>query len=495
MRVLICFGSSCEPFDISPNQTVGAIKQMIKDNFLVQLSDDKQHQYLELSYGGAALRENWTLCDVGITRGSAIRCLIKSERRPVMRVFNAVTGKTLPIMGSDALLNMSIARLKSVVSMQSGLPVGTFRLSTPEGMQLYDCNQLQDYAIVVGTTLRLDTWDGWVEFLLSCLLGHRLTVQIHLSEKKPLMRFQLQVALYIAASSGHLDLAGWLLERGVHADKPVGVHPYRQWCQQTAHRDTGKCPIHIAVERNHLLILKLFITKNLLSLTCRDPGGRDPLKVAIQHGSRDCVQYLANKLCSVVSLSTVSLPMRIYLQLKRWVSLGQKGADSNQCQYSAAFKARVGDKLLVDGFNQPYMSSKSRKTVTIPSRGIKAKALQPLPPISNLLSHLPSLGDFKEMQTNQKQDVKSKKACLLDGICQDDSSLLRKKCILPPISRDRVPRPTSPHILTASLKSSTTPREKATYYLTVASNFTEKPWLKQLSIARTLIRKRVHTMA
>ncbi|XP_034092283.1 protein ANKUB1-like [Gymnodraco acuticeps] len=309
------------------------------------------------------------------------------------------------------------------------------------------------------------------------------------------MRFQLQVALYIAASSGHLDLAGWLLERGVHADKPVGVHPYRQWCQQTAHRDTGKCPIHIAVERNHLLILKLFITKNLLSLTCRDPGGRDPLKVAIQHGSRDCVQYLANKLCSVVSLSNISLPMRIYLQIKRWVSLGQKGAASNQCQYSAAFRARVGDKLLVDGFNQPYMSSKSRKTVTIPSRGIKAKALQPLPPISNLLSHLPSLGDFKEMQTNQKQDVKSKKACLLDGICQDDSSLLRRKCILPPISRDRVPRPTSPHILTASLKSSSTPREKATYYLTVASNFTEKPWLKQLSIARTLIRKRVHTMA
>ncbi|XP_010767231.1 protein ANKUB1 [Notothenia coriiceps] len=335
----------------------------------------------------------------------------ESERRPVMRVFNAVTGKILPIMGSEALLYMSIARLKSVVSMQSGLPVGTFRLSTPEDVQLYDCNQLQDYAIVVGTTLRLDTWDGWVEFLLSCLLGHRLTVQIHLSEKKPVMRFQLQVALYIAASSGHLDLAGWLLERGVHADKPVGVHPYRQWCQQTAHRDTGKCPIHIAVERNHLLILKLFVTKNLLSLTCRDPGGRDPLKVAIQHGSRDCVQYLANKLCSVVSLSNMSLPMRIYLQIKRWVSLGQKGAASNQCQYSAAFKARVGDKLLVDGFNQPYnMSSKSRKTVTIPSRGIKAKALQPLPPISNLLSHLPSLGDFKEMQTNQKQDQLYRKA-------------------------------------------------------------------------------------
>ncbi len=206
-------------------------------------------------------------------------------------------------------------------------------------------------------------------------------------------RFQLQVALYIAASLGHLDLADWLLERGMHAEEPVGVHPYRQWCHQTAHRDAGKCPIHTAAESSQLLILKLFVTKNLLTLACRDPGGRDPLKIAIQRGHRDCVRYLANKLCSVVSLPNMSLPMRIYLQIKRWVSLGQKRAASNRCQCtSAAFKARVGDTLLVDGFNQPNMSSKSRKAVANPSRGIKAKALQPLSPISNLLSvpHLPS---------------------------------------------------------------------------------------------------------
>ncbi|XP_029285460.1 protein ANKUB1-like [Cottoperca gobio] len=469
------------------------MKQMVKDNFLVQLSDDKQHQYLELSYGGAALQDSWALCDVGITSGSAIRCLIKSKRRPVMHVFNAVTGETLAIMGSEALLHMSVASLKTVVSMQSGLPVSTFRLSTPAGVQLYDCNQLQDYAIEVGTTLRLDTWDGWVEFLQGCLLGHRSTVQSHLSEKKPVMRFQLQVALYIAASLGHLDLAGWLLERGMHAEKPVGVHPYRQWCHQTAHRDTGKCPIHTAAESSQLLILKLFITKNLLTLACRDPGGRDPLKVAIQRGHRDCVRYLANKLCSVVSLSNMSLPMRIYLQMKRWVSLGQKRAASNRCQYtSAAFKVRAGDKLLVDGFNQPNMSSKSRKAVTKPKRQNKAKALEPLPPITNLLSvsHLPSLGDLKEMQKKQKQDIKRE-----DEIYKDDSSLCRKKFILPPITRESVPRPIYSHILTVSLESARTPRENAIYCLTLASTFTEKPWLKQLSIARTLIRKRVHTMA
>ncbi|KAM7012538.1 protein ANKUB1-like [Tautogolabrus adspersus] len=518
MRVVISSEGSCEPFDVPPDQTVGAMKQMVKENFLVHFSDDKQiRQYLELSYGGAALQDGWALCDVGIRSGSVIQCLIKSEQRPLMRVFNAVTGKTFLIMGSNALLQMSVAGLKSVVSKQSGLPVSTFRLSTPAGVQLYDCNQLQDYAIEVGTTLRLDTWDGWVEFLQGCLMGHRLTVQSHLSEKKPVMRFQLQVALYIASSLGHLDLAGWLLERGVHAEEPVGVHPYRMWCHQTSHRDTGKCPIHIAAESSQLLILKLFINKNPLNLACRDPEGHDPLKVALQRGDRDCVRYLANKVYSVVSLSNISLPMRLYLQVKRWMSLGQNRAASNKCQYTnAAFKARVEDKELVDGFSRPNMSSKSRKSMTKLSRGIKAKALQPLSPNSNLFSisdlifrraALPSLqpvnpGDSIEMQNKWKQDLNRRKDCQLE----EDSSSNKGKFALPPITRKNVTRPEfvdaspkSSRIPTVSLESLShhccrTPRENAMYCLTTASTFTEKPWLKQLKIARILIRRRAHNM-
>lgn len=70
-------------------------------------------------------------------------------------------------------------------------------------------------------------------------------------------RFQLRVALYIAASLGHLDLAGWLLERGVRVIEPVGVHPYREWCHQTAHPDVAKCPAVASIERGQLTILKL----------------------------------------------------------------------------------------------------------------------------------------------------------------------------------------------------------------------------------------------
>ena len=52
-----------------------------QDYFHVQLSDDKQvRHFLVLSYAGATLQDTWTLIDVGVMPGSAIRCLIKVVR-------------------------------------------------------------------------------------------------------------------------------------------------------------------------------------------------------------------------------------------------------------------------------------------------------------------------------------------------------------------------------------------------------------------------------
>lgn len=89
------------------------------------------------------LSYDWLFC-------CAFLIIFQTEQRPVICVFNAVTGETLPIMGDEALLHITVARLKTMVSMQSGLPVSTFRLITPSGLQLYDCNQLHEYAIAVG---------------------------------------------------------------------------------------------------------------------------------------------------------------------------------------------------------------------------------------------------------------------------------------------------------------------------------------------------------
>ncbi|XP_037592348.1 protein ANKUB1-like [Cebus imitator] len=80
MRIFIAFEGSVEPFDVSADETVEAVKLMIKDYFHIPLSEDKQgRRYLELMYAGAALKDSWSLADVGISFCSTLKCFVKSS--------------------------------------------------------------------------------------------------------------------------------------------------------------------------------------------------------------------------------------------------------------------------------------------------------------------------------------------------------------------------------------------------------------------------------
>ncbi|XP_056132906.1 protein ANKUB1-like [Lampris incognitus] len=325
-------------------------------------------------------------------------------------------------------------------------------------------------------------------------------------------RFQLRVALYIAAFQGHLDLADWLLERDVYAGDPVGIHPYRQWCHQTAHPDVAKCPVQVAAERGQLLIPKLFIANDSSTLDCRDPVVRDPLKVAIRHRHGECVRYLATKLCSVVSLPFIFLSMPTFPRIKYWVSLGRNRVPSGHRRGSRTrLKARVGNAVLVDGITQPKMPSKPRKWSNRDSRVFRTKALQHLPSLCNSPQalHLPSNWATQQVslppvrlgsaETGNSKGIWRKRLefdtpALWHAIKFNHSSQWRSLIPLPPITRDaneRLPlvdiSPNSSHILTPAVGSFShrcgcTPRENAVYCLAVASTFTEKSWTQQLSI-------------
>ncbi|KAM9831439.1 protein ANKUB1-like [Neosynchiropus ocellatus] len=459
MRIFVCYGGSWETFDVPRDQSVGIVKQLVKDAFLVRLLDDAH--YLELNYAGAAMQDSWVLSDVGVTSGSLIKCLIKSEQKAALFVFNVVTKDMLPVQGSERLMSMSVAQLKSIVSEKTNLPVSVFRLRTSCHVQLYDCNTLQDYGIKEGAILYLDTWDGWVEFLQGCLLGSKTTVLSHFSQQQLVNRFQQRVALYIASSLGHLDLACWLLERKVHADEPVGVHPSRQWCHQAAHRESRKRPVHVAAERGQLLILKLFITKDILALTCQDLQGRDALRIAIQNRHVACVCFLAEKLCSVASFWNISLPMRVYLGVKLWIRLSQRNAASAQCQNNLV------DMCLVDGYNHSNMSSKLK------GKEIKTQEAQYDSFPTEVHDIRPSRGDvLKKKSRHEKEKLLSTKQSVFVDAPMKSSNI-------------------QPGLTTIQSKS--TPRENAVYHMTVASHFTEKPWAKQLQIARTLAKKHFKT--
>ncbi|XP_001491297.3 protein ANKUB1 isoform X1 [Equus caballus] len=527
MRIFIAFEGSFEPFDVSADETVEAVKLMIKDYFHIPLSEDEQgRRYLELTYAGAALKDSWSLADVGISFCSTLKCFVKEEDKPTLYVFNAVTQETMPIMESISLLGKKVSDLRTLVSLRCGFPVSVFCLRTPKGLEMYDCNTLRDYQTDIGATLRLDVWDGWKEFLMGCLLGQKLKVQRYLSNEGPVLKYQKRVALYIAAFHGHIELTEWALKQGVRPNEAVGAHPCRAWCHEALHADVAKCPIHAAAEAGQLLILKAFVNGSVLCLECRNAEGQTPLTVAFKHRHKDCVLYLLSKMWSTVSFPKISVPMRVYIKIKQWILRAQShGHNKSQLCGVRVFGAKVGDTVMVDGFSKPRMTSKSwhkaenqdlQGTVgKLPPLGEQTAGQRPGSPraIPQQGTREPTrkvspLGDadvFSELQRHQQQNRKKVTAAAGKKVKLIKNTYL-PHVPLPPVSRVGYSHPSfyyatpsADFLLRSSFSSFSehsgrTPRENAIYCLAVASAFKEKRWLQQLGIARVLAKKSISNL-
>ncbi|KAB0363387.1 hypothetical protein FD754_007543 [Muntiacus muntjak] len=527
MRIFIAFEGSFEPFDVSADETVEAVKLMIKDYFHIPLSEDEQgRRYLELTYAGAALKDSWSLADVGISFCSTLRCFVKEEQKPTLCVFNAVTQETVAITEGISLLGKKVSDLRTLIALRCGFPVSVFCLRTPEGLEMYDCNLLTDYQTDPGTTLHLDVWDGWKEFLMGCLLGQKLQVQRYLSNEGPVLKYQKRVALYIAAFYGYIELTEWALKQGVRPHEAVGVHPYRAWCQEALHTDVSKCPIHAAAEAGQLLILKAFVNCSVLSLDCRNAAGQTPLTIACKHKRKDCVLYLLSKMWSTVSFPKISVSMRIYIKIKQWVLRAQShNLNKGQLCGARVLGARVGDVVMVDGFTKPKMTSKSwQKATDRDSQGGTEGRLPPLrePTVSRQLAHplatarqdpreeparFPPLADANTFFELQKRQQNRKK---ITATTRKKEKFIKNTYMpqvpLPPISRVGYSHPSfyyatpsADFLLRSSFASFSehsgrTPRENAIYCLAVASAFKEKRWLQQLGIARVLAKKSISNL-
>uniref|UniRef100_A0A8D0GRH7 Ankyrin repeat and ubiquitin domain containing 1 n=1 Tax=Sphenodon punctatus TaxID=8508 RepID=A0A8D0GRH7_SPHPU len=478
----------------------------------------------ELIYAGAILKDRWVLAEIGIPVSSTIKCVVKEEDKPAFYVYNAVTQEKVPIMGSIYLLATNVSHLKTLVTLKCGFPNSVYCLRTPGGREMYDCNTLNDYQLDIGATLRLDVWDGWKEFLTGCLLGNKHKIQCSLSKEGPIVRYQMRVALYMAAFFGHLQLIAWILRQGVRPHEAVGVHPYREWCQESYHPDVTKCPVHAAVEAGQLMILKAFVNYNILCLECPNPAGHIPLQICIKHKRKDCVLYLVTKMWSVVSYPNFSLPMKIYIQLKQWLLRAQNHLlTTKRRTQTAVFRTRVGDTVIVDGFTKPKMTSKGLYKSMIGEAESKAFKL---PNLNYQLQHekesspltftrknqkvtnfkLPPVKDANKLSNTDKlQENKNTRRKAAHP--RNDESMNQNMCLtkvpLPPISSLKNSRPpfyySTPHakfLLNSSLESFSehsgrSPRENAIYCLAIASAFKEKPWLQQLGIARSLAKKSV----
>ncbi|XP_012638299.2 protein ANKUB1 [Microcebus murinus] len=527
MRIFISFEGSFEPFDVSADETVEAIKLMIKDYFHIPLSEDKQgRRYLELIYAGAALKDSWSLADVGISFCSTLKCFVKEEDKPILYVFNGVTQETMPIMEGISLLGKKVSDLRTLITLRCGFPVSVYCLRTPKGLEMYDCNTLKDYRTDIGITLRLDVWDGWKEFLMGCLLGQKLKVQRYLSKEVPVLKYQKRVVLYIAAFYGYVELTEWALKQGVRPHEAVGVHPYRAWCHEALHADVSKCPIHAAAEAGQLLILKAFVNCSVLCLECKNAAGQTPLNIAFKHKHKDCVLYLLSKTWSMVSFLKISVPMRIYIKIKQWVLRAKShGLHKSQLCGARVFGAKVGDTVMVDGFTEPKMTSKSwhkagnkdsqsttRKLPPLMEKTAHRKPSNPLaisqPDTREQTLKFPPLVDantVSELQRHQQQNQKK-----ITATSRKRQNLI-KNIYLPQVPLPSVSRvgyshpsfyyatPNADFLLRSSFESFSehsgkTPRENAIYCLAMASAFKEKQWLQQLEIARVLAKKSISNL-
>ena len=106
----------------------------------------------------------------------------------------------LPVTNNPHFTPLFVLQIRAIVTRRSGIPVGVFRL-THEGKEIFDCHQLDDYNIDVGATLRMETWDGWTEFLNVCITGYTSHVFKKLSQDEVVARYQMKVALFIAGKS------------------------------------------------------------------------------------------------------------------------------------------------------------------------------------------------------------------------------------------------------------------------------------------------------
>ena len=305
------------------------------------------------------------LHDIGIENCSSLK-IILMDVKPTLVIDSKFNHKKIYIEENLDVFHCKVAQLRTIVADKTGLPIGVFRLVNKGGEEMFDCQNLRKYNVTLGQTVQLDVWDGWNDFLKVSIMGYASQVLPSLSPNETEARYQLKVALHIAAFFGHVDLAVTLLKIGVRVDEPVGHHPKRMWCtHEETHIDSFTTPIHTAAARGNLNVIRSFVHHDMTCVLATDGNNFTPLQIALKAKQKACALFLITQQWKEIPYGhKTSIPLLIYARMKSWYDRASyrapPPANHRTSRIMRPIQSLVENGILVDGFSESKMNSKSQ---------------------------------------------------------------------------------------------------------------------------------------
>lgn len=371
MLVFGVYGAERVAVDVPIGATVGDVKTLIQKKLNIFFDNlvKQDKKILVVSYGGSDLSDAWVFTDLGIIPGSTVKVCMKEEVKPVLFVKCSHSGEVIEIMDDYNVEKMLVDDLRTIVAKKSGLPVSIFRLVSGDGMELFDHHVLFDYNIECGNTVYMDNWDGWTEIINYSILGLTPSVMPLIVGDEIQSRFQLKVAMYIAAHNGCVDLARTCIRLGIRPDEPIGEHPSRQWCMEQSHIETLRSAVHEAAEFGQLGVLRLFVNADITCSMARDGHSLTPLNLALRNKQRPCASFLLTKQWVRVPVTrSQSMTLQTWRRIKLWCERCKEKTFMKFGPNKSSLKRRsfntgplVSHGVLVDGFSPSQMNGKPRQ--------------------------------------------------------------------------------------------------------------------------------------
>ncbi len=375
MKVTLLYDKRKLVMDVGENDSVGKMKVFLRDKFNlnIQSSQEREDLILHVTFAGSYLQDDWILSDIGIPPGSTLQCILQSKDKIFLRVYSSFNDKMYEFTEPINLEKTTVETMKSMIQDKSGIPVSMFRLRRKgSDNDMFDARLLSEYDIKTGDTIYIDIWDGMSDFLNSVFAGDvtaTMDAVVDFHDDPFLHRYQLRVALFIAAFQGNIQLAAQLLKSGSRCDDPVGEHPARDWCKSSvAHPLSLRTPAHAAAQRGRGSCLRLFIHHNRSCILAKDGHGSTPTALARRFGQQECFKLLVTE--QFRKLQYAGLNLSIYGKVRKWcdrakdrVAFYRIDPDRQILLASldkSARSATVGSLIQLNGFGESIQSSATK---------------------------------------------------------------------------------------------------------------------------------------